>query len=188
MFGKAATEDELKLTNVVVNKDNSVSFGLVREMYCRGETSYVYLFESAGNPTMPFDVVSKGYEAWVGFIVFWLEKDKAVRDEKERQRKLKEEEDRQGIQIDSNGTKFVWRWVPTFVDKHNMRRLIGPAQGRYTKQTKEEVVAYIEAMLNPETNNPKMLKDLFGDVTKIEPRQCKCYPGHFDPIGIYFDG
>lgn len=187
VFGKTSQPDgDLKITNFEVNRDNSVSFGLSREIYCRGESETVYYFEHAGSPVMPADIVAKGFAAWAGFIEFWLEKDKAMGAEKAAAKKLKEDEERQGIKTDEQGRKYVWRWVPTRVNKDNMRCLMLPQQGRYTWATKAEVDAYITAIVTSEHNNVAQLTQLYGVLAEIKPRQCKCYPGHFDPMAVFF--
>lgn len=77
------------------------------------------------------------------------------------------------------------RYVVTHVGGDGLRTLLDPAQGRYTFATEAEAKARTDALLA--NNDPEFLKGIFGDLSKIEVRPCECWPGHFDPIGVYFD-
>lgn len=83
-------------------------------------------------------------------------------------------------------TDRVTRYVVTHIDRDGMRRLFGPAQGRFTHETAEEAQAHIDAIIN--NNGAQTLHDVYGPQDlKLEVRPCECWPGHFDPVGIYFD-
>ena len=80
-------------------------------------------------------------------------------------------------------TEFVTRFVVTVPCKDGMgRTLMHPAQGRYTYPAPEEAQAWIEGYL---TNNSEATLDQFGRDVQVRP--CKCYPGHFDPMEVFFD-
>lgn len=79
--------------------------------------------------------------------------------------------------------EYVVRYVATVPCKDGIgRTLFGPAQGRLTYATPEEAQAWIEGYL---ANNSQDTLDRFGRDVQVRP--CKCYPGHFDPMGVYFD-
>jgi hypothetical protein len=78
---------------------------------------------------------------------------------------------------------FVIRYVATVPCKDGIgRTLMCAAQGRYTHATPEEAQAWIDGYL---TNNSQSTLDEFG--RDVQVRSCRCYPGHFDPMGVYFD-
>lgn len=82
-------------------------------------------------------------------------------------------------------TAGVKRWVPTHVNKDGMRTLSRSAQGRFTFNSENEVRQWIRDIT---VNTPtETLRDLFGDVTKMEPREVECWPGHHDPKTCWFD-
>lgn len=75
------------------------------------------------------------------------------------------------------------RYVVTQLGKHGLRTLAHAAQGRYTYATPEEAQAWIDAAIA--ANGIERLADLYG--LPIEVRACECWPGHFDPKGVYFE-
>lgn len=77
----------------------------------------------------------------------------------------------------------VVRYVITHVGRHGLRTLAEPQQGRFTYATHEEAQKHLDAMLA--ANSSEYLQTLFG--FPLEVRACKCWAGHFDPVGIYFD-
>lgn len=80
----------------------------------------------------------------------------------------------------------VTRFVVTYVDQRTgLRTLASACQGRYTYATAEEAGAYMLAMLS--NNGPERIANIWGPDPRFEVRPCACYPGHFDPVGIYFD-
>ena len=83
-------------------------------------------------------------------------------------------------------TDRLTRFVVTYVDSHTgFRTLAHPCQGRYTFATAEEAGAYMLAMLS--NNGPELIASIWGPDPRFEVRPCSCYPGHFDPAGIYFE-
>lgn len=81
----------------------------------------------------------------------------------------------------------VTRYVATYVNKDGMRTLMTPAQGRCTHATPEAAQAWLDAVNNPETNSASVLASVYGSNPRFEVRPVACYPGHFDPIGVWFD-
>lgn len=80
-------------------------------------------------------------------------------------------------------TDYVIRYVVTVPCKDGVgRTLMHPAQGRHTHSTAEEAQQWIDSYLR---NNSAATLDEFGRDVQVRP--CKCYPGHFDPMGVYFD-
>lgn len=78
---------------------------------------------------------------------------------------------------------FVIRYVVTVPRKNGIgRTLMRSAQGRNTHATQEEAQAWIDGYL---ANNRQATLNEFERDVQVRP--CKCYPGHFDPMGIYFD-
>lgn len=82
---------------------------------------------------------------------------------------------------------LVERFVPTHINKDGVREMATAAQGRNTYATADEAQGWIDAVLNPDTNSADVLRSVFGDVSTFAVRPVWCWPGHFDPIGIYFD-
>ena len=78
---------------------------------------------------------------------------------------------------------YVTRYVVTCLGRDGVRQLADPMQGRWTYATREEAQARIEALVA--NNHPERITGTMG--TKLEVRECDCYPGHFDPVGIYFE-
>ncbi len=63
-----------------------------------------------------------------------------------------------------------------------VRTLTFPAQGRYTYATHADAQAQLDLF------KPGLRQKILGDrADTLEVRPCKCWPGHFDPRGIYFD-
>ncbi len=78
---------------------------------------------------------------------------------------------------------LVTRYVVTHVsDRVGLRTLTFAAQGQNTHATQAEAQASLDLF------KPQMHKVLsHQEVSTMEVRACKCWPGHFDPAGIYFD-
>lgn len=76
----------------------------------------------------------------------------------------------------------VKRYVVTHMGKYG-RTLAMPQQGRYTYDTPEAAQHWIDEVLAQ--NTAEHLVGLFG--MPLEVRECECYDGHLDPVGIYFD-
>jgi len=82
--------------------------------------------------------------------------------------------------------EYVTRWVVTHIAPDGDSRLISVArQGRNTYATKEECQKWIDAVVS---NTPHdTLVSLFGPHgLPLEPRECRCWPDHFDPAQYYF--
>lgn len=79
----------------------------------------------------------------------------------------------------------VIRYVVTHIDKNGMRTLCGPAQGRLTKETREEAQELLDNMTRNNQMQGELLAGVYG--LPLEVRPVKCYPGHFDPMGVFFD-
>lgn len=80
----------------------------------------------------------------------------------------------------------VIRYGLTFVERNGDRILFDAAQGRYFPATAEEAQARCDAI----KGNPGSMRKLaeihgpqFADSFRVDP--IKCWPGHFDPKGIY---
>ena len=82
-------------------------------------------------------------------------------------------------------TDHVIRYVVTHINKDGMRTLCGPAQGRLTKETAEEAQALLDAIMKNNRMEGELLAGVYG--LPLEVRPVKCYPGHFDPMSVYFD-
>lgn len=80
---------------------------------------------------------------------------------------------------------FVTRYVPTYINKDGMRTLMGAAQGRNTFATEGEAQEWITAVT--ENNSADTLRQIWGDDPQFAVRPCPCWPGHFDPKGVWFD-
>lgn len=82
---------------------------------------------------------------------------------------------------------FVIRYVVTHVNRDGMRTLTMAAQGRNTFETPEKAQEMVDALI--QNNGDWKLSDVFGDqvLGTFEVRACECWPGHFDPKGIWFD-
>ena len=79
----------------------------------------------------------------------------------------------------------VIRYVPTYVNKDGMRTLMRGAQGRFTFATQAEAATWMAQVTA--NNSAGSLQQAYGDNPQFEVRPCACWPGHFDPKGIYFD-
>lgn len=84
--------------------------------------------------------------------------------------------------IDEYGREYVTRYVVTHAGKGGVRTLAHPCQGRNTYAAPEEAQAWIDAAMK--NNSMDTLKSVY--VLPLEVRACNCYPGHFDPMGVYF--
>lgn len=82
-------------------------------------------------------------------------------------------------------TPLVVRYVATCVNLDGVRTLVQAAQGRYTYATPAECQAWIDAI--KASNDPEWLRQPFGRPAEWEVRPVDCWPGHFDPVRIYFD-
>lgn len=78
----------------------------------------------------------------------------------------------------------VIRYVITHVGKDGLRTLSLGAQGRYTYPTEEAAKDGLKLWAGPQ-GLPRVLTP--DQVATLEVRACECWPGHFDPCGIYFD-
>jgi hypothetical protein len=94
-------------------------------------------------------------------------------------------DDRQWCERHRRYAAHVMRWVPTYVRRHNERRLMRTNRGSDTFATKEESDAWIKAAI--ENNEPWRIKDVWGDAHQFESRECPCWPEHFDPRKSFFD-
>lgn len=79
----------------------------------------------------------------------------------------------------------VTRYVVTYVNRYGARTLAQGCQGRYTYATEAEAQAWLDAM--QANNGADTVRSVFGENPRFEVRPCQCYPGHFDPMGVYFD-
>lgn len=79
----------------------------------------------------------------------------------------------------------VIRYVVTHLAKDGLRTLCGPAQGRLTHETPEGAQQHLDSMMQNNQIEGGLLAGIYG--LPLEVRPVKCYPGHFDPMGIYFD-
>lgn len=77
------------------------------------------------------------------------------------------------------------RFVVTFKNKAGMRTLAQPAQGRHTHATHDEATAAMEAMILNSAEST--LEQVFGSDPRFAVRSVECWPGHNDPIGVWFD-
>lgn len=76
----------------------------------------------------------------------------------------------------------VTRYVVT-QERNGTRTLAEPAQGRYTYPTAEDAEDRMKIL------QIGGIARAIGTATAstLEVRPCECWPGHFDPKGIYFD-
>lgn len=79
----------------------------------------------------------------------------------------------------------VTRYVATYVNKDGMRTMMSAAQGRNTHATAAEAQAWMEAVTA--NNSADTIKQVWGDNPRFEVRPTACYPGHFDPMNVWFD-
>lgn len=77
----------------------------------------------------------------------------------------------------------VKRFVITHINRDGMRALASPQQGRYTYATREDAQKRLDAIIANTT--VAMIKSVWG--LPLQVRECECYAGHFDPVGIFFD-
>lgn len=77
----------------------------------------------------------------------------------------------------------VTRYVATRLNSVGDRVLASAAQGRNTFATSKEAQDWIDAVRM--NNNADSIAFLRPDT--LEVRSCECWPGHFDPKGVYFD-
>jgi hypothetical protein len=82
-------------------------------------------------------------------------------------------------------SESVTRYVPTYVNKRGERTLMRPTQGRYTFETAEAAQAWISAVIA--NNDADIISQIWGDKANFAVRPCACWPGHFDPKGVWFD-
>lgn len=82
----------------------------------------------------------------------------------------------------------VTRYVVTHINKDGMRTLSASAsQGRFTNATWEDAEVSLRNLTS--NNSTDTLKQVFGPqcIGTFEVRPCPCYPGHYDPMTIWFD-
>lgn len=81
----------------------------------------------------------------------------------------------------------VRRYTVTHVNPQGMRRLSFSMQGRYTWATPEEAEEQLRLLLD--FNSVDRLVSAYGPqaIGTFEVRPVSCYPGHFDPLGMWFD-
>lgn len=79
----------------------------------------------------------------------------------------------------------VIRYVATYVNEHGERTLMGPSQGRCTFEKREGAQGWIDAVTG--NNSESAVRQVWGDNPRFEVRECPCYPGHFDPMTVWFD-
>lgn len=74
----------------------------------------------------------------------------------------------------------------TFVDKLGLRTIVGPAQGRFMKKTREEAEQYLKDLIA--NNDEDRILSIYGQQSKgtfrVDPFDCY---DHGDPKGIYVD-
>jgi len=73
---------------------------------------------------------------------------------------------------------------------HRLRTLSRGAQGRYTYATAAEAQEWIRAAFSVnDRDNRDKLASIYGAAAldTFAVCRCRCWPGHFDPMGIYFD-
>ena len=81
----------------------------------------------------------------------------------------------------------VTRYVVTIKGRDGTRTLFDPAQGRWTFASVAEAQARIADFSGTESRNA--IDEIYypGACKTMAVRECACWPGHFDPKGIYFD-
>ena len=81
----------------------------------------------------------------------------------------------------------VIRYVITYMNHEDTRRLIGPPWGSRTRATEEEAAELLHNVLT--NNSEAALVDAYGPQSvgtfKVSP--CECWPGHFDAKDTVFD-
>jgi hypothetical protein len=82
-------------------------------------------------------------------------------------------------------SESVTRYVGTYVKADGMRTLMQAAQGRNTYATAKEAQDWVDAVKS--VNSADTIKQIWGDNPRFEVRPCACWPGHFDPKGVWFD-
>ncbi len=79
----------------------------------------------------------------------------------------------------------VTRYVATYVNRDGMRTLMRAAQGRDTFATAADAQAWIDAVTA--NNSADTIRQVWGANPHFAVRPCDCWPGHFDPKGVWFD-
>lgn len=84
-------------------------------------------------------------------------------------------------------TQSVTRHVVTYINRDGARVLFGAAQGRHTYATPADAAGHLQAVLS--NNSESNLADIYGPqaIGTFEVRPAECYPGHFDPMSVWFD-
>jgi hypothetical protein len=82
-------------------------------------------------------------------------------------------------------TPLVMRFAATWVNAEGMRTLMCPAQGRFTYPTPGEAQYWIDAVTT--RNSTKKIAQIWSADPRFEVRPVWCWPGHHDPVGVYFD-
>ncbi len=80
--------------------------------------------------------------------------------------------------------EFVTRYVVTYINGDGLRTLAFAAQGRNTFSKKGEAALFLRSILAH--TPPSTIEAIYGTEPRFEVRPCECWPGHFDPRGIYF--
>lgn len=74
----------------------------------------------------------------------------------------------------------------SYILPNGLRTIMGPAQGRHMKATREEAEETLAAILA--NNSPDRLLSIFGprfiETARVDAFECY---GHGDPVGIYVD-
>lgn len=87
--------------------------------------------------------------------------------------------------MSNRNEETVTRYMPTYINKDGMRRILGTAQGRFTKATAEEAQSAVDSLLS--NNTEDCLRECYGKQSigtfRVDP--IECWPVHFDPIGIF---
>lgn len=86
---------------------------------------------------------------------------------------------------DEHGRPYVMRYAVTHRNRDGMRTFAGPAQGRFTYATDEEARAQLRAL--KDNNTRERLAEVYPDPDSLAVRLCRCWPGHHDPLGVWFD-
>lgn len=88
-------------------------------------------------------------------------------------------------------TDTVVRYAVTHIHRNGGRMLTFPAQGRHTHETPWTAQQLIFDMerLGDEQGDAGRIESIYGAqaVGTFQVRAVACYPGHFDPKGIYFE-
>jgi hypothetical protein len=83
--------------------------------------------------------------------------------------------------------RHVVRFVATHIGRDGMRTITGPTNGRYMQPTPGDAQRIVD--LIQRQHSREKLVELFGAqvVDTFAVRAVACWPGHHDPIGVYFE-